>query len=143
MPNKLTSTNSISIHAPVDKVWKALIDPEQIRQYLFGTTAISDWKKGSAITYKGEWQGKQYEDKGEIINIIPGKLLHTTYWSGMSGKEDKPENYAHVMYELKPDGDNTTVTITQDNIEDEAGVTHMNENWGMVLDSMKKMLEKA
>src|SRR3954467_2355464 len=132
MPNKLTSTNSISVHAPADKVWKALIDPQQIRQYLFGTTAISEWKKGSPITYKGEWQGKQYEDKGEIIDIVPEKLLHTTYWSGMSGKEDKPENYAHVIYELKPDGGNTTVTITQDNIDDEAGVNHMNENWGMV-----------
>src|SRR6186997_895117 len=122
MPNKLTATNSISIHAPVSKVWQALIDPAQIKQYLFGTDAKSDWKKGSPITYTGEWEGKSYEDKGTVIDIIPNQRLHTTYWSGMSGKEDKPENYANVIYDLKPEGDNTTITITQDNIENEAGV---------------------
>jgi uncharacterized protein YndB with AHSA1/START domain len=141
MTNKLTATNSTRIHAPVSKVWKALIDPAQIKQYLFGTDARSDWKKGSPITYTGEWEGKAYEDKGTVVDIIPEQRLHTTYWSGMSGKEDKPENYANVIYDVKPDGGNTIITITQDNIENEAGVQHMRENWGKVLESMKKMLE--
>ena len=142
MTGKLTSTNSISIHATAASVWQALTNPEQIKQYLFGTEATSDWKQGSPITYKGEWQGKAYEDKGTIVDIIPEQRLHTTYWSGMGGKEDKPENYANVIYDLKPEADHTTVTITQDNIDDEAGVKHMNENWGMVLDNLKKLLEQ-
>jgi uncharacterized protein YndB with AHSA1/START domain len=113
-----------------------------IKEYLFGTNTVSDWKKGSSITYSGEWEGKQYEDKGEIIDIVPEKLLHTTYFSGMSGKEDKPENYANVIYEVTPQNGSTTVTISQDNIDDEKGVEHMKKNWGMVLDGMKKLLEK-
>lgn len=141
MENKLKAKASIHINAPVDKVWNALVDPTLIKQYLFGTEAISDWKKGSDITYKGEWQGKSYEDKGTIIDIVPGKLLHTTYWSSMGGKEDKPENYANVIYEVGSEGDDTTVTITQDNIADEAGQKHMEENWKQVLTSMKKVLE--
>lgn len=142
MANKLTAKASININAPVDKAWQALTDPAMIKEYLFGTNTITDWKKGSSITYKGEWQGKAYEDKGTIIDIIPNKVLHTTYWSGMSGKEDKPENYANVIYQLNPSGDQTEVTITQDNIDDEAGVKHMEENWGTVLGGMKKLLEK-
>jgi uncharacterized protein YndB with AHSA1/START domain len=113
-----------------------------IKEYLFGTNTVSDWKKGSSITYSGEWEGKQYEDKGEIIDIVPEKLLHTTYFSGMSGKEYKPENYANVIYEVTPQNGSTTVTISQDNIDDEKGVEHMKKNWGMVLDGMKKLLEK-
>jgi uncharacterized protein YndB with AHSA1/START domain len=142
MVNNLISKSSIVINAPVGKVWKALIDPEQIKQYLFGTNAVSDWKKGSPLTYEGEWQGKKYKDKGTIIDIVPEKLLHTTYWSSMGGKEDKPENYNNVIYELQPRGESTMVTISQDNIADEAGLKHMEENWGVVLNNLKMLLEK-
>ena len=142
MANKLSVKTGININAPVSKVWQALTDPAMIKEYLFGTNTVSDWKKGSSITYSGEWEGKQYEDKGNIIDIVPEKLLHTTYFSGMSGKEDKPENYANVIYELTPQNGSTVVTITQDNIDDEKGVEHMKKNWEMVLDGMKKLLEK-
>ena len=142
MANKLSVKTGININAPVSKVWQALTDPAMIKEYLFGTNTVSDWKNGSSITYSGEWEGKQYEDKGNIIDIVPEKLLHTTYFSGMSGKEDKPENYANVIYEVTPQNGSTMVTITQDNIEDEEGVEHMKKNWGMVLDGMKKLLEK-
>ena len=142
MANKLVAQSSIVINAPVNKVWKALIDPAQIKEYLFGTNAVSDWQKGSSITYEGEWEGKKYKDKGTIIDIVPEKLLHTTYWSSIGGKEDKPENYNNVIYELQPRGESTTVTISQDNIADEAGLKHMEENWGLVLSNMKKLLEK-
>jgi uncharacterized protein YndB with AHSA1/START domain len=137
----LIAKAGIEIDAPVSRVWQALTDPAMIKQYLFGTDTITDWKKGSSIIYKGEWEGKQYEDKGSIVDIIPEKLLHTAYWSSMGGKEDAPENYNNVIYEVKPDGDKTIVTIVQDNIDDQAGVKHMEENWGFVLRGMKKLLE--
>ena len=142
MANNLIAKSSIVINAPVNKVWNALIDPAQIKEYLFGTNAVSDWKKGSAITYEGEWQGKKYKDKGTIIDIVPEKLLHTTYWSSMGGKEDKPENYNNVIYELQPRGESTMVIVSQDNIAEEAELKHMEENWAMVLNNMKKLLEK-
>jgi len=141
MPDKLTAETEISIKAPASKVWQALTDPAMIKQYLFGTDTVTDWKKGSSITYTGEWEGKPYTDKGKIIDIVPEKLLHTTYFSGNSGKEDKPENYANVIYRVKPEGGNTIVSISQDNIDNEAAVGHMKQNWGMVLDGMKKLLE--
>lgn len=142
MSNNLSVTVTKDIQATPDQVWHALTDPAQIRQYLFGTDTVSDWKKGSPITYTGEWNGRQYTDKGTIIDIRPQELLHTTYWSSMGGKEDKPENYNNVIYKLEPHGDHTTISITQDNIGDEAGQQHMRENWGMVLDGMKELLEK-
>ena len=142
MEQKLVSKSSTLINAPVNKVWEALTNPSLIKQYLFGTNTITDWKKGSPITYEGEWEGKAYKDKGQIVDIIPEKLLHTTYWSSIGGKEDKPENYNNVIYEVKPENGGTLITISQDNIKDEKELEHMNQNWGMVLGSMKKMLEK-
>ena len=142
MEQRLVSRSNTIINAPVNKVWEALTNPALIKEYLFGTNTITDWKKGSPITYEGEWEGKTYKDKGVIVDIIPEKLLHTTYWSSMGGKEDKPENYNNVLYEVKPQGGGTLITISQDNIADEKQLEHVNQNWGMVLDKMKKMLEK-
>ena len=142
MANNLTATTSITINVPLSKAWQALIDPAMIKEYLFGTNAKSDWEKGSSITYSGEWEGKAYTDKGTIIEIVPDKRLHTTYLSGNSGKEDRPENYANVIYELDPEDGQTRVTVTQDNIDNEEQLDHMKKNWSMVLSSMKKLLEK-
>ena len=140
---KLISKSSTMINAPVNKVWDALTNPHLIKEYLFGTKTTTDWKKGSPITYEGEWQGRSYKDKGLVVDIIPEKLLHTTYWSSMGGKEDRPENYNNVLYEVEERNGGTLVTISQDNIKDENELKHMNENWGIVLDNMKKLLEKG
>jgi uncharacterized protein YndB with AHSA1/START domain len=142
MANKLTFKKSVAINAPVSKVWQALTDPAMIKEYLFGTDTVTDWKKGSPITYSGEWKGKKYQDKGTVVDIIPEKKLHTTYFSSMSGKEDKPENYANVIYEVKPQGNQTELTISQDNIDNEEGVKHMDENWSGVMGGIKKLVEK-
>ncbi|MBA3647099.1 MAG: SRPBCC domain-containing protein [Chitinophagales bacterium] len=142
MVTNLIAKTSRTINASTNKVWQALTDPALIKQYLFGTDTTSDWKKGSSITYSGIWKDKPYTDKGRIVDIVPEKLLHTTYLSGMSGKEDKPENYANVIYEIESKNEGTFITISQDNIDNEDQLKHMQENWTMVLDGMKKLLEK-
>ncbi len=142
MENNLTAQATISIDASPSEVWKALTDPELIKKYLFGTTVTTTWEEGSPITYTGEWEGKTYEDKGTILQVIPEKLLKSTYWSSMSGTEDKPENYATVTYEIEPDGESITLTITQDNNLNEEAKEHSEKNWQMVLESIKKLLEE-
>ena len=99
--SNLTLTTSVSIQAPLAKVWHALTDPEQIKKYLFGTETVTDWKAGSPITFSGEWEGKAYQDKGTILEIEKEKILKYSYWSSFSGTEDKPENYANVTYRVE------------------------------------------
>lgn len=141
--DSLTAKASVLIHAPVSKVWDALINPEQIKKYLFGTEVTSDWREGSSITYRGSWEGKTYEDKGIIEKIEPEKILRSTYWSSMSGTEDKPENYAVVTYELNKENDGVRLTITQDNCKTEESRQHSEKNWAMVLNTLKDLLEKT
>ena len=119
-----------------------MIKPELIKQYLFGTEVISDWKVGSPITYKGVWEGKSYEDKGKILQIIPENLFQSTYWSSIGGSEDKPENYATVTYALESKNGSTHLTVSQDNIADKKELDHIKKNWGMVLETIKKLLAK-
>jgi uncharacterized protein YndB with AHSA1/START domain len=141
METMLTATKSISINSTPEKVWKALTDPALIKKYLFGTNTVTDWKVGSPIHFYGEWEGKKYEDKGIIKAINPNKFIHYTYWSSMSGLEDKPENYADVRYILSEKGNQTTLTIEQDGSKNEESRKHSEQNWGLVLDGLKKVVE--
>lgn len=141
MEKKFTAKATTTIHAPTSKVWQALVNPEIIRQYLFNTDVVSDWKVGSPITYRGEWEGKAFEDKGEILEIEPEKVLKSTHWSPLSGVPDLPENYHTVTYALSDRGDGTEVTITQDNNATEEENAHSKKNWQTVLKGMKDLLE--
>jgi len=141
MSNTAIAKATTVINAPPSKVWDALTQPEQIKQYLFGTQVTTDWRVGSPITYKGEWKGKAYEDKGKVLEIEPRKRLVSTFWSALAGLPDTPENYKTVRYELAPEGDRTKLTITQDNNATQEEATEAEKNWRMVLDGIKKLLE--
>jgi uncharacterized protein YndB with AHSA1/START domain len=141
MPGGLVVKRSVFINAGTTTVWDALVNPEKIKQWLFGTSTISDWKVGSRITYKGIWEGKEYEDGGEILQLVPGKIFQSTYWSSMSGTEDKAENYATVTYELSEEENGTLLTLTQDNCKTEEQKKHVEANWEMVLNGLKKVAE--
>jgi uncharacterized protein YndB with AHSA1/START domain len=133
---------SKTIAAPASEVWSALVDPEQVREYMFGTEVASDWKEGGAISWKGEWKGKAYEDKGTVVQVKPRTLLQYTHFSPLAGLPDVPENYHTVTIELAEDGASTNVTLTQDgNATDEAR-EHSEKNWSMMLDGLKKVIEE-
>jgi len=142
MPEQYTAKSSILIDAQASRVWEALTEPAMVKQWLFGTDmSVSAWEKGGEIRYHGVWEGKEYEDKGTILEIIPEKKLVSTYWSGLSGKEDIPENYQKVTYELVPEGNATKLTITQEGNPTEESAKHSENNWGMVLDNLKRLSE--
>jgi uncharacterized protein YndB with AHSA1/START domain len=145
MTNKykeLIANASITINAPIAKVWEALVNPDMIKQYMFGTNVVTDWKEGSLIVWKGEWQGKAYQDKGTILKIDQERVLQYSHFSPLSGQPDVPENYHSVTIELSGKGQQTTVTLTQDNNETEEEREHSEKNWQMMLEGLKKLLEK-
>jgi len=141
MNKKFTAKVVISIKAPASKVWDALTKPELIKQYLFGTQVTTDWQVGSPITYEGVWEGKPYKDKGTILQVEQGRLLVSTFWSALAGLPDVPENYQTISYELSAEGSGTKLTLTQDNNNTQEDANHSEQNWKMVLEGMKKLLE--
>jgi uncharacterized protein YndB with AHSA1/START domain len=141
MSKDLILKTSATINAPISKVWDALTDPTQIKKYLFGTEAKSDWKVGSPITFSGEWEGKAYVDKGTILEFVKEKTLKYNYWSNFAGEKDEPANYANITYSLAEENGKTIFTITQDNFKTKESMEHSEKNWGMVFSSIKEMLE--
>jgi uncharacterized protein YndB with AHSA1/START domain len=136
-----------TVNAPPAAVWKALTTPGTLKQFFFGSDVSSDWKVGSPIRFSGSWKGKPYEDKGIIQTFDRDQRLAFTHWSPLSGMADVPENYHIVSFDLRPVSGGTEVVLTQTNQNDAEPLTPENrrdydKNWTMVLEGLKKVVEK-
>lgn len=133
-------TESVTIEAPVARVWKALTDPVTIEKFMWGTHAASEWKAGTPITFEGVYEGKPYREKGMILEIEKEKLMKYTYLSG--GMEDRPDNYAIITYRLSSQNGQTAMSVTQEGARDQKALDHSKEGWRSILGNLKKILEK-
>jgi len=137
------ATADIEIAASAARVWKALTDPAEIKTYFFGTEVETDWKPGSTIVWRGEYEGSAYEDKGEIVEVEPGRRLKMTHFSPMTGQADEPENYHTLTYDLTEQGAITHVSLSQDNNADEAEAERASATWTTLLTGLKSAVEGA
>jgi uncharacterized protein YndB with AHSA1/START domain len=137
----ITTTQSITIDAAIDDVWKALTTPSAIEQWFFGVQTETDWQPGNSIVHTGEWQGKPYQDKGTILRIEPPTLLVHTHWSAMSGLPDEPENYEEIRWELAEREGGTLLTLSESNLASEEAKTASEQAWTTVLGNLKQLLE--
>jgi uncharacterized protein YndB with AHSA1/START domain len=135
------ATAETDIRAPRSTVWRALTDPDQIQRYMFGSRVETDWKPGSRITWKGEFEGKKYEDKGEVLEVEREHVLKLTHFSPLSGAEDVPENYHTLVYELEERDGTTHVSLSQDNNKSEEAAEHSRANWDRMLSGLKEVVE--
>jgi uncharacterized protein YndB with AHSA1/START domain len=135
------ATAEIEISAPPARVWDALTDPDQIHQFMFDTTVTTDWEPGSPIVWKGVHEGKEYEDRGEILAFEPPRMLEVSHFSPLSGQEDRPENYHKLTYVLQPLGSGTRVRLSQDNNGSQTEADHASGMWESLLSGLKRVVE--
>ena len=141
MNHNLSVSESITIKVSAQKMWEVLTTPSIIKEYLFGTETISDWKTGSPIIFQGEWEGTKYRDKGTILKFEKNKIFQYNYWSNFSGLDDIPENYTRITFELSEKNNITFLALTQDHFVTQIQYEHSAKNWDMVLKTIKKLME--
>ena len=141
--------NNIDINAPAAKVWDALINPDQTKKYMFGCEALSDWRVGSPLLWKGAYEGKEMIFvKGHIVDIKPEKFLAYTVFDPNSTLEDIPQNYLTVTYELTPENGTTHLNVSQgdfskvgDGEKRFKDSANNGEGWNPILVEIKKLVE--
>ena len=127
--NNLIAKATTTINALRSDIWDALTTPESIKQYMFGTDVTSKFYEGSPIVWRGEWQGKVYEDKGKVMKVDPGRVFQFSHYSPLSGLPDRPDNYHIVTIELIDKGGEVKVVLTQDKNLTEEARQHSEKNW--------------
>jgi uncharacterized protein YndB with AHSA1/START domain len=132
---------AIEINASLEQVWKVLTSPEYIKKYLYGTTAISEWKKGSSLVFKGEWEGVPYEEKGTILEFQKPELFKYSYFTAFYGIPDLPENYSIIMNKLTEANGIVKLHLTQTGFTSEEKLKHSHESWTQCLESIKSLAE--
>jgi uncharacterized protein YndB with AHSA1/START domain len=147
--NKLEVTNSISINAPVERVWNLLVNPEETKKYMFGCATVSDWKPGSPLLWQACYEGRDMVFvKGFVITIQPPHQLTYTVIDPNSPMPDIPDNYLNVHYKLAEENGNTLLTVSQDGFEKAADgekryqdVYNKGEGWNPLLVQIKQLAE--
>jgi uncharacterized protein YndB with AHSA1/START domain len=98
-------------NAPVEKVWRALTDKDQMKEWYF---VLDEFKPeiGFEFTFAGKGhKGEQYIHRCKILEVIPQKKLTYT-WT----YENYP-GYSTVTFELFSEGKQTRVKLTHAGLE--------------------------
>ena len=141
MQQNITAEISIIIAADRKLVWAALVNPDLVKEYFFGTILSTTWEPGAPIIFSGQWKGTEYTGKGIVLAYSENEMLQYTYWSSRSGLDDKPENYAPVTYRIGGEDGSVTVTIIQEDIPDLKEREHSIAYWEEILKGLKQLLE--
>ncbi|QIG40075.1 SRPBCC domain-containing protein [Microbacterium sp. 4R-513] len=129
----------IDVEASPEKVWDIITT--HASDVNFGAAVESDWTPGSPIVWRGEWNGKSFEDRGEIIEVERPRRLVLTHYSPMSGAEDTPENRHRLTYELSERDSGTHIEFTQDGNASESARAESEKNWRQHLAAVKEQAE--
>jgi len=134
--------SSTTIDAPIERVWQAITTPSEMKQWFFGVDTEADWRPGGRLIHRGEYNGKPYIDKGEILEFEPPRRLVHTHWSDVSGLPDAPEHYQQVTWDLTSRDDGTEVAITERNLPSDDAAKTSEQGWSGALAALKDLLER-
>jgi uncharacterized protein YndB with AHSA1/START domain len=99
-----------TLNAPVAKVWKALTDVDQMRQWYFD---LKEFKPqiGFEFEFLVEHEGNRYHHLCRITEVIPQKKIAYTW-----RYKDEPGD-SLVTFELFSEGETTRVKVTHTGID--------------------------
>lgn len=134
-------TRKLMLNTSAGNVWNALTLPQETKKYMFNCEAHSDWKIGSDIKWKGNYQGYESGEMGKILEIEEGKHLKYSSIDPNFGIEVRPENYLHITYDLEEKNGKTEVTTIIENFNsDPKRLEHVAAGWdNIVLPGLAKM----
>lgn len=131
----------VEVRAAPARVWAVLTEPQHLREVWFGAEVGADWTPGGLATWSGEWDGKPYRDRGEVLEVVPERLLRFTHYSPLSGKPDTAENRHTLTFTLVGEGGTTHLTLTQDNNDTPEAAEHSEGMWQQLVAKVKELSE--
>ena len=99
-----------TLNAPVARVWKALTDVDQMRQWYFDLKEFRP-QVGFEFEFVVEHEGNTYHHLCRVTDVVPEKkIAYTWRYKGEPGN-------SLVTFELAPEDDKTRLKLTHTGIE--------------------------
>ena len=99
-----------TFNAPIERVWKAITDKAQMKQWYFDLEAFEP-EPGFEFRFTGVNEGRTYLHVCRVIEVIPGKKI------SYSWRYEGHEGNSLVTFELFPEGHKTKLKLTHAGIE--------------------------
>lgn len=99
------------IQAPVEKVWQALTDKEQMKQWYF---SLDEFRAEPGFTFSFYGQGQKGEQYLHLCKMLVAEPLRKLSYSW---QYKDYEGYSVVTFELLPEGNSTRVRLTHEGLE--------------------------
>jgi uncharacterized protein YndB with AHSA1/START domain/DNA-binding transcriptional ArsR family regulator len=135
MTDKPTFVYVTYIESTPERVWEALTDAEITASY-WGHANVSDWRPGSRWEHR-RIDGSDVADVvGEVVESDPPRRLVTT-WSAPDGQGEP----SRVTFDIEGSGEIVRLTVTHEDLADEADRENAAGGWAAVLSNLKSLLE--
>ena len=109
-----TSDSTVKIAAPARKVWLALTVPHLVKQWQYGADLLTTWEVGTPVVFRNEWDGKVFEQKGNVLEFLPESRLKYSLFFPRSDLQDTPEHSFFMTYELTESKGVTSLLVRQE-----------------------------
>lgn len=137
MSDRPTCVYVIYIESTPENVWQALTDADQTALY-WGHSNVSDWKVGSRWEHQ-RTDGSQIADcVGTVLESSPPSRLVITWADPSTEHTEQP---TRVTFLIEPHGQIVRLTVTHENLPDEANRAQAASGWAAVLSNLKSLLE--
>ncbi len=128
----------IYIKTTPERLWEAIVTPEQREKYNFGAGVRGELKPGAKYTMSAR-NGTVMLGEGTFLEVEPPRRLVQTMvalWSD----EVKSEGTSRITWDIQPVGDSCRLTVTHDQLRE--GVNdQLYGGWPMILSGLKTWLE--
>jgi uncharacterized protein YndB with AHSA1/START domain/DNA-binding transcriptional ArsR family regulator len=125
------------IEASPEQVWNALTDADLTAQY-WGHSNVSDWRQGSPWEHR-RVDGSNIADViGTVLDSIPPRRLAVTFDSPGSSSPNGP---SRVTFDIEPFHEIVRLTVTHENVADDAAREAVSVGWPTVCANLKSLLE--
>ena len=128
----------IYIKTTPERLWDAIVTPEQREKYNFGAGVWGELKPGAKYTMSAR-NGTVMLGEGEILEVDPPRRLVQTMvalWSD----EVKREGPSRITWEIEQVRDSCRLTVTHDRLREGAN-DQLYGGWPMILSGLKTWLE--
>jgi uncharacterized protein YndB with AHSA1/START domain len=125
------------IESAPEKIWRAITDPELTAEY-WGHSNVSDWQVGSSWEHQRTDGTRTADVVGAVVESAPPTRLATT-WDEPG--EHRAAGPSRVTFDIQPFGEIVRLTVTQENLADEAERDASAAGWSAVMSNLKSLME--